>query len=131
PITGATYIRMERGPVPNDGEAIRRQMVADGLISQKKERYYSYDKWRFKSLSSPLANVFSEDEKATIDYWIKHIDEDHTAESISDESHDYAWEVASMGEALPLTAIFANRVRDPNSDERAWAEKIAREKQLP
>src|SRR5262249_36624697 len=30
------------------------------------------------------------------------IDKEHTATSISEESHDYAWDIAKMGEELPL-----------------------------
>jgi hypothetical protein len=48
---------------------------------------------------------------------MRHIAEDHTAESISDESHDYAWEIAKMGEPLPYYSFLASRLRDPTEDE--------------
>jgi hypothetical protein len=68
---------------------------------------------RFKSKSPAIVSRFSRDEIAALDYWTKHIDEDHTAGSISDDSHDYAWEIAKMGETLPLYAFLAARLRDP------------------
>jgi hypothetical protein len=61
--------------------------------------------------------VFDHDEIQTINYWIRHIDEDHTATSISDQSHDYGWEIAAMYERLPYHAFLAERVRPPNDDE--------------
>ena len=36
PIAGETYIREEHGPVPQHGRSIRAELVAEGLISEKK-----------------------------------------------------------------------------------------------
>jgi hypothetical protein len=62
-------------------------------------------------------SMFSSGELEIVDYWINHIDKEHTAASISDRSHDYAWDIAKMGEELPLFAILANRIREPNEQE--------------
>ncbi len=82
-------------------------------------------------MAPPDPNVFEDYERAEIDWWIKHIDEDHTATSISDESHDYGWEIAQTGEKLPFVSILAQRVREPNQEELAWARTRARELSLP
>lgn len=78
----------------------------------------------------PDVSGFSTEEIRNVDYWIDHIDKDHTAQSISDESHDYAWEIAKMGEELPLHAVLASRIRDPNDQELERLRRRAQEKGL-
>lgn len=129
-ITGAPYIREKHGPIPRDGISVRNEMETAGIISQWKDRIYDHEGWRFKALVPPAANLFSSSEKATVDYWIKHIDEDHTATSVSDLSHNYGWTIARMGEKIPLTSILADRIRDPEGEELEWAKKKASELRL-
>jgi hypothetical protein len=113
PITGATYIREKHGPVPKQMMPIRDELEREGCIKVLKEgnlvRIVSYEK--------PDLSSFTAEELRVVDYWIDHIDKDHTATSISEASHDYAWDIAKMGEELPLYAILANRIRDPNDEE--------------
>ncbi|MEC5323307.1 Panacea domain-containing protein [Aurantimonas sp. A3-2-R12] len=130
-ITGAPYIRQEHGPIPRDGIIVRNELARAGLISQKKLPSFRGEAWSFRSMAPPDPNVFEGYERAEIDWWIKHIDEDHTATSISDESHDYGWEIAQTGEKLPFVSILAQRVREPNQEELAWARTRARELSLP
>ncbi len=85
----------------------------------------AYEGTRFVSLMPPLAVGFEGTEQQTVDYWIRHIADDHTANSISEESHDYAWEIAKMGEPLPYYAYLATRVREPNDEEMEWARESA------
>jgi hypothetical protein len=124
-ITGETYIRREHGPVPSHGEQVRKDLVASGAITQTKGRN-DYEGWRFRAITSPDLTVFEGDELPTINYWIKHIDEDHSAASISEQSHDYGWEIAAMYERLPFHAFMADRVRAPNEMELAGARERAK-----
>ena len=66
-----------------------------------------------------------------INYWITHIDEEHTAASISEQSHDYTWDIAEQGAPIPYEAVFATRTREPEDEELEWARKRARELGLP
>lgn len=125
-ITGAKYIREKHGPTPQQAMPIRAALVADGCISQFKGPS-EYEGWHFRSLRSPDLSVFDRHEIETINYWIKHIDEDHTADSISEESHDYGWEIAAMGEELPYYAFFAGRIREPSPEESARLSSRAKE----
>lgn len=129
-ITGATYIREKYGPVPHQIMPIRAELVRDGAISVAQSRGDG-NHTRFTALFAPTVWAMSSTERETVDYWIEHIDKDHTATSISEQSHDYAWEIAREGEELPLVAILANRIRDPNEKELAWARASAAGKKLP
>jgi hypothetical protein len=123
PITGAVYIREKHGPVPKYGIVARRELEKAGAIRTSKEGNLT----RIVALSRPDVSIFSVDELRAVDYWINHIDKEHTAESISDRSHDYAWDIAKMGEELPLFAVLANRIREPEERELGRLQQRAKD----
>jgi len=114
-ITGAPYIREKHGPIPKYGIAVRNELAKENAIKQW--QHGGKGEWHFKAVTPPEPTWFSEEERKCIDYWSVHIASDHTAASISDESHDYAWEIAPMGEVLPFYSTLAERIRDPNDEE--------------
>lgn len=123
PITGEEYIRRQHGPVPKHSLQIRSELEDEGRIKVWEDRYYNRPITRFKAQRPALTGRLSADERKTLDYWTKHIDEDHTSSSISEESHDYAWEIAKMGEVIPLYAFLATRWEDPTDEELERANK--------
>jgi hypothetical protein len=123
PITGAIYIREKYGPVPKHAMAVRAQLEKEGAIKITKQGKLT----RIVGLTQPDVSMFTAEELQTVDYWIEHIDKVHTAKSISAETHDYAWDIAKMGEELPLYAILANRVRDPDEPELRRLQRRAKE----
>lgn len=126
-ITGATYIREEHGPVPKGGPQLRSELVDEGRISQQLIDRGAYKSWVFKALVAPLKDFLSSEDRQDVDWWIEHIDSEHTATSISDLSHNYGWEIAKQGEELPLYAILSNRFREPTETELVTAREKARE----
>ena len=74
---------------------------------------------------------FSLSEIAIVDWWIDHIATYETAESISQKSHDYTWQIAAMGEELPMVATFARRIRAPSEEETRLAKETAAKLGLP
>ena len=132
PITGASYIREKWGPGPRPMMPIRKELEREGAIRVWTDRHFDLPSTRFQALRAPVdLNIFDADEIKTVDWWIEHIDKDHTAGSASEESHDYAWEIAEMGEELPYHAVFATRMRQPDDAEMEWARRRAKELGLP
>lgn len=128
PIAGAEYIREKHGPIPKLGMAVREELVEEGKIKQWRAPYHNRTSWRFKSVVPPFPLMLSDAEKQVVDYWVRHIDEDHTAQSISEESHDYAWEIAGMKEPLPFFALLAaTHTRPPEGETLEWARRRAKE----
>ena len=113
PIAGATYIRQKHGPVPKQFVPIREELARAGQIRVFQEGKLS----RITADTKPDMSKFSRDELQIIDHWIEHIDKDHTAQSISDKSHDYGWDIAAMNEEIPLYAVLAERIREPSDEE--------------
>lgn len=123
PIFNAEFIRQKHGPIPKLAMPLRDELSSDGRVRIWEDEFHSKRIWRFRSLKPPSIGRFSKEEMNTLNYWIRHIDEDHTAESISEESHDYGWEIAKMGEVLPVYACLASRIRDPNPNELQHAQE--------
>ena len=130
PITGETYLRQKHGPVPKHSSKVFEELKQEGRVTLWKQSFQDYAQWRFKVLRSLATNRLNHEEIQNLNYWIKHIDEDHTASSISEESHDYGWEIARMGEVLPLHAFLAERIREPREEELEWAKRRAGELRL-
>lgn len=124
-ITGETYVRQKFGPVPRHIMPVLSDLQQDDLIEVSTERYFDFEVTRYMTHQPADTSMFSTDELGLVDWWIKHISEDHTATSISEKSHDYAWKIAKLGEELPFHAFLASRIRQPRDDELEWARSAA------
>lgn len=121
-ITGASYIREKYGPVPRAMMPARSELEREGLVTVAREGKLE----RITASSAPNMDLFTTEELKVVDWWIEHIATEHTATTISDESRDYAWEIANMGEEIPMSAIFANRIREKPSEEALqWGKEAA------
>ena len=122
-ITGATYTRQQFRPVPKAIMPVRSELERDGAISVA--RVNKLDRMTPLKKPSEMRALFTDAEMAIVDYWIEHIATYETAQSISAKSHDYAWQIASLGETLPMTASLAVRIRAPDGSEMDWAKQTA------
>jgi hypothetical protein len=113
PITGETYVRGPFGPLPEHIDPVQKELVQERRIRITKEGKLT----RLVALVPAEDNWFSDPELQSIDWWANHIAKDHTAESISEETHDYAWEIAKMGEELPLYAYRVARIKEPSEED--------------
>jgi hypothetical protein len=127
PITGETYVREKYGPLPTHALSTIDELAREGTITISAGDYYGKAIRHFHSMRLPDKLALSARQREIVEYWIKHIADEHTATSISEESHDYAWEIATLGEKIPYHAIFAIRIRDPEGEELKWATDKAKE----
>ncbi len=126
PIAGESFIRDKYGPRSRNLREICLELEDEGLVEPFAEAVFNRTASRYRALQPADTSMFSGSEIAMIDWWINHIDKEHSATSISDLSHDYGWELAAMGEELPLYAFLARRIRKPESDsETEWAKQEA------
>lgn len=124
PITGETYIREKFGPVPKHIKPVLNELQRERTVKITKEGKLT----RIVTEQRADRNWFTHDELLSIDWWIDHIDRDHTAGTISEETHDHAWEIAEMGEELPLYAYRVARIPDQTSPEDLeWLKSHAKE----
>jgi Protein of unknown function (DUF4065) len=129
PITGAIYRKREYGPATDELWHSRERLKSKGLIDFWRDaRFAGNDRAKdvYKNLAKANAAFLSGDQKAKVDYWIKEITLRHTAQSISDETHGYAWEISAIGEELPLYSVFVDEIpEEPSEEGMEWAKSEA------
>jgi hypothetical protein len=122
-ITGETYTRGEFGPVPEHIRPICKELARERVIKETKEGKLT----RIVALKPAQPTWFTSAELQTINWWSEHVAKDHTAGSISEQSHDYAWEIAKEGENLPLYAYRVARIKEPTDEDVARLKERAKE----
>jgi uncharacterized protein YwgA len=119
PLTGATYVKGPYGPYsPQIEKSIQRLLKSNRLAEKKiggQRQFFATER----------ANVaqFDGDQIAQLDATIEQIVKNHSAASISEASHDRIWELAELGEDLPLSGVFAAQLAEPSIDDLNWAKK--------
>lgn len=127
PISGETFVRDKFGPRARHVKAVCDELESEGLAERFTERVYDYEVTRYRAFQPPDTSQFTNEQLSLVDWWIRHVSEDHTASSISKLSHDYSWQIAGMGEELPLYAYLAARIRAPRTEEEhKWAQEEAK-----
>ncbi len=122
-ITGAVYIKRQFGPVPRDIMAARMRLVAQGAILERQALTYGYDQTQFIALTNPDISLFSAVEISLVDGVIAAIGSNHATSSLSMLSHDLVWELATIGEEIPLSAAaFAGNIGEIDETDMAWAQ---------
>ena len=125
PISGEAFVRDKHGPRSKHIRGVCDELESAGLVERFTEAFYEYEVSRYRAVLPADTSAFSPEELGFVDWWIDFIDT-HTAKSISKYSHDYGWEIAGMGEELPLYAYLASRIRNPRDDEINWAQEEAK-----
>lgn len=111
-ISGETaYMKLQHGPVPKQILPTLKKLEKSGYLIVQWATHFGYKKREFRSAEKPddphFMKVFNDQERDLIDGIVESITRDHTAVSISELSHDAIWEVAELGEDIPVFAVLA------------------------
>jgi len=121
-ITGAGYVKRQYGPAPRAIVPVLKELEADRAVIARDTIFHGFSKKEFVVLHAPDTSAFSQTDLAIVDSAIKLICEEHTAKSISAQSHDHVWQAASDGEEIPYFTIFSVP-GDITTDELEWAQQ--------
>ena len=121
-VAGAKFIKREFGPVPPAVIPLLDELQSDGSIAIRETNYRGKPKRDFFALREPDLNAFSQKEIALVDDVIVAVCMKHTAKSISDLTHNDAWEMAEIGEEMPLFTAFSARKAEIDEDDVVWAD---------
>jgi predicted small metal-binding protein len=122
-ITGERYIKRQFGPVPARFVPAQKQLEADNKIVKGKTTVFNLTKHEFISIKEPDISMFSSEDMEIINSAFEHVCLNHTAKSISEETHDHIWELAEIGEEMPLQTVFASQFAEITEDDVAWAKQ--------
>ncbi len=124
-VTGGKYVKRKMGPVPANILATLEKLQADGKIIIR-EREHRYESRKFLSIHPPDLSPLSEEDrrlaKAVLDFVCE-----HTANEISDITHEEVWAAAKEGEEIPLYATLVTGRGAITDDVKAWADSIVQE----
>lgn len=123
PITGARYIKRQYGPVPSPFMPAIEELEKEGKISRGKVMHFDRMKEEFISIDDPDISMFSAEEIDLIGRAFEHVCLRHTATSVSRETHDDIWELAEIGEEIPLATIFAASLDELTERDVKWAKQ--------
>lgn len=116
-ISGETYLRKRRGPVPSHFHDAIADLVSEGKIDETSEIVINYKKFNYLSLCEPDINSLSSRELQVIDDTINRISHLYSGE-VSKYSHgDIPWRLAKDDEALNYESVF---YRDPEYSVRDY-----------
>lgn len=126
-ITGATYIKQQRGPVPREIRYMAGQLENDGYARFVSEPIFNYTLKRLVAYRPANVSIFSAEHLDLINDVIKNLAQ-HTAAETSDLSHDrsFAWEIAEIGQEIPYSAVFLSR-RSATAVDIDRGKKLAKE----
>ena len=111
-MTGATYIRKSKGPVPKHILAAIQELERSGKIRRGKEPETGMWHVEYASLADPEARVFLPAEQEIVDDVLNYVVFGTTSKAISDQTHGEIWEIAAEGEEIPLFTVFAEELGD-------------------
>jgi hypothetical protein len=115
-ITGSTYIRKPRGPVPKfNRAAIENLSRRDAVAPGKKHSAGGVWEPRVDSISEPDTSLLSPNDLQVFDAMIVKVGT-RTSQAVSDRTHGEIWELAKDGQDIPLYTVFAECAREPSPE---------------
>jgi antitoxin SocA-like protein len=126
PITGATYQKLDKGPVPTQLKPIAREIVNEQSGMFVKRAWFNYTQNVLIPMRPANRGRFSAEEIDLVDEVISDL-APYDASQTSKLSHDRseAWQIADIGEEIPYEAVFLS-TRKPSSVDIARAQELAR-----
>lgn len=127
PISGAKFVKRQFGPAPAAILPILQELSEENALLIRNVSFHGFPKKEYVTLkpSPPLSELFTADQISLVDDVIESICNEHTAKSIVKQSHDEIWEMASIGEELPLYTALAEQ-GEVSEEDVLWADaKIA------
>jgi uncharacterized phage-associated protein len=121
-ITGATYAKQARGPVPKQVVPAIEHLQRSGRLTVENVSYFDFVKREFTTHGDTDDSVFSKAEIERLDEVIRSIDK-FSAREISDISHTIVWKSAELGETLPYDSFFVSYLGDLTDDDIKIAQK--------
>lgn len=130
PITGETYIKRQHGPVSKHLPQVIEDLRTKGLVAVRQVTYHGYPKTEYVALKDPDIHIFGPEEISIVDDVIQFVCHDHTAQSISRLTHDDIWEMAEIGEEIPVYAVLASRLGEITEQDIKWAHQVLSTRQV-
>jgi Protein of unknown function (DUF4065) len=121
PVTGATYRKRPLGPTCDPLLPTLRELERNNEIRIDEVDYFGYRKKEFIALSKPDLVRFTHDELRLLDEVIEFVCAQNIAKTISEYSHNRAWEQAEFGDELKYSSAFLLFPAEVSPEALEWA----------
>lgn len=124
-LTWAQYKKRPMGPTSDFVPRALRELSEAGRLEIREVDYFGYAKKQYLPTSSPDLSRFHSDEIKLLDEVIDFVCNQNTATTISEFSHNAAWDAVDFGEPISYNSvfhIFGNVVSEEALD---WADSQA------
>lgn len=125
PITGSTYRKRVHGPTSHHLLPMLTELQREGAIRVGSVEYFRYKKATYEPLREPNLSVLSEGEVTLIRDVIEFVANHNTAKTISEFSHNRAWEMAEFGDEIPYHSAFALFPTEISPQTIEWAASVS------
>ncbi|WP_342359901.1 Panacea domain-containing protein [Terrarubrum flagellatum] len=105
-ITGATYRKRKLGPTCDQLLPTLRELETDGALEIRDADYFGYKKKEFIAKAAPDLERLNAAELALLDEVIEFVCENNSAKTISDYSHNAAWDMTDFGAVISYPSVF-------------------------
>ncbi len=119
-ITGETYVKQPLGPVPKHVLQALKNLEVKNLVRRGKVEHFGLMKNEYFCVDEPDISCFSSEQQSLIQTAYNHVCKNHTATSISEETHGIIWSIAEIGEEIPLATVFASSVGEIDETDMDW-----------
>ena len=123
-ITGAKIVKGEHGPVPDGHQDALRSLEAEGKI-RITPPVKKFGKTGYASLTLPDLTGFDPEDLGFLRGVTKEFCGRYTATLLRQVSHNHSWDIAEMGEEIPLASYlcYASDFSQPDTNEAVATEE--------
>ena len=125
PLTGARYRKRPYGPTTDALLPTLRELEREDAIHIEEMNYFGYRKKVYIPISAPDTTIFNESDLQLIDDIIAFVCHNNTAKTISELSHNKAWELAEPSAEIPYHTAYYLFPSLVSEETREWASKEA------
>lgn len=125
PLTGATYRKRPHGPTCDQLLPSLRELQRDSAIEIRETDYFGYRKKEYVPRQQPDVDRLSEVEREILDEVIDFVCFNNTAKTISEYSHNLAWDMVEFGDVLPYNSAYLMFPNEVSPEAMEWANQEA------
>lgn len=123
-ITGASFLKYPFGPFVREVDEILEELSKEGKVTIiPRDEQDEYDPVGLVGKGQPDMQGFDDRELSIIDEQIEYVC-DHTANAISEKTHGPVWQMAEMGEEMPLEAQIAVNLTNTTEEDMEFAASL-------
>lgn len=120
-VTGDTYVKRPKGPVPAHILATLRELKRNNDIAIE-EPVFQFDPRLFIAKTEAPTDALTPSDLRLARSALDHV-RGRTANMVSEETHDVVWEAATEGEPIPLAATLVSEAGEITPQVVEWAYK--------